>query len=90
MFNIFRLLGLKPNKKQKAETQDYSARHIANANVVRSAFHNRLFVSSLITVVILVSLIFYDVPKWLAFILIIVLVCQPLLIVFTNDHNKCK
>ena len=33
MFNILRLLGLKPNKEQKAETQDSSARHIANANV---------------------------------------------------------
>jgi hypothetical protein len=33
MFNLFRLLGLKPNRKPKAETQDSSARHIANANV---------------------------------------------------------
>jgi len=38
MFNILRLLGLKPNKEQKAETQDSSDRHIANANVVGRFF----------------------------------------------------
>ena len=34
MFNILHLLGLKPNKEQKAETLDSSGRHIANANVM--------------------------------------------------------
>lgn len=34
MFNLFRLLGLKPKRKPKAETQNSSARHIANAHVV--------------------------------------------------------
>jgi hypothetical protein len=47
MFNILRLLGLKPNKEQKAETQDSSGRHIANANVVGRIFclifgHNKI------------------------------------------------
>jgi len=38
MFNILRLLGLKPNKEQKAETRRSSGRHIANANVVGRLF----------------------------------------------------
>jgi hypothetical protein len=71
-----RLIGSSPNN--------------AKPNVGRSAFSKRLLVSSLITVLILVSQVFYELPKWLVFLLILILVCQPLVIVFTNDHNKYK
>lgn len=89
----------KLNSVTSAETKDDSSTKAdvttsspnnAKPNVGRSAFSKRLLVSSLITVLILVSQVFYELPKWLVFLLILILVCQPLVIVFTNDHNKYK
>jgi hypothetical protein len=58
--------------------------------VVRSALSKTILVSSLITILILVSTIFFELPKWIIFLFVVILIFQPIIIVFFNDRNKCK
>jgi len=58
--------------------------------VVRSDMSKYIVISSLISVLILVSLIFYTIPKWLIFIFILTLMFQPFVIVLISDRNSHK
>ena len=58
--------------------------------VVRLALCKSSLVSSTITILILLSIIFYELPKWIIFLFVVILIIQPIVIVFFNDRNKCK
>ena len=49
-----------------------------------------LFISSLLTSIVLIVVQLYELPKWLTLILIIVLICQPVAIVLVNVRNRYK
>ena len=49
-----------------------------------------LFISSLLTSIVLIVVQLYELPKWIRLILILILICQPLAIVLINVRNKYK
>lgn len=49
-----------------------------------------LFISSLVTAVVLIVVQFYELPKAVNLSLILLLICQPFVIVLVSDRNKYK
>ena len=58
--------------------------------VGRTALTKVILFSSIITIFISIIILFYKPPKLVVFVFILILIIQPLIIVFVNDHNKYK
>lgn len=73
---------MKQNKRKKQQFFLHGVGH--------STFSKVTMCSSLITIIISLITFFYELPKFVVFTFILILIIQPLIIVFINDHSKYK
>lgn len=58
--------------------------------VGRMALSKVLSLCSLVTILILLMTIFFTLPKLIIISFVVILIFQPFLLIFFNDHSKCK